>query len=65
MSFKTGDKVICIDKSDINSLTLGKTYTIFSVDIGGVTVIDDVNQIVGYFAWRFKPVIKMNREDLL
>ena len=65
MSFKTGDKVICINKSDVGSLTLGKVYTMLDVDDEGLSVKNDFEKVGWFFSWRFKPVIKVNKKDLL
>jgi hypothetical protein len=35
VSFKVGDKVLCIDSRDSHKLKVGDTYTVSAIDIAG------------------------------
>lgn len=64
-----GDKVICVDAIDINSLTHNKQYEVLGVswdhfpipgwenrDTAFIYVQNDFGNKIAYFPWRFKRV---------
>jgi hypothetical protein len=58
MKFKIGDRVVCVDTTNVSSseLTLGKNYTLTDINLlaGTVDLINDRGNTVDYFARRFK-----------
>lgn len=69
---KVGDIVICINNRDIVSigkkpndeLTIGKSYKIIEVNHSSCGIINDNNQVYGYYRYRFIELKKLRKQKL-
>ncbi len=54
MKFKTDDKVVCINNSGMDNLTMDKTYVVKRTHDDEVYLTDDSGKTVYYYSYRFK-----------
>lgn len=62
-TFKDGDKVRCVDNSDIGYFIVGKEYELLSVSKYGVQIIDDAGVERHCTPYYFEPVVEPAAQD--
>lgn len=62
MSFKEGDKVVCIDRDNQKYLTIGKVYDVLDENSLYITILNDISEEHDFFLYRFRLATLLEKE---